>query len=175
MTELAELLTKCQRWRDEIATVTRALPPIEEIVASRLAEFDRGVAQFNDHPFRFGVAHLGAAPSAPAVERLVEHAFGALFPAETRRMIETAARETASKVPGLRLSAADKSARLEQLASELRTVEATAELLRRKIDRETGETLPRTGDAGIWLLVSNELETIATERRQNDGPKPRKT
>ena len=157
---MSELEERVRGLRQEIAAVGAAPEPAGDILGAEMDRFDRAVAAFEAAPFRPRVWSPGP-PSWEAIEHMVMGAMGRLVPGAREHFEQHAAGKLAA-YPGLRLSAADKAGRLQQLAHDLRVAEAMLEVDRRRHEQANGEVLPRA-DASpeIWLLHQDDLAAVA--------------
>lgn len=154
----SKLLARRDQIIGELAKVQKAEAPIAESVARRLAEHAAAVEAFERSPFRFNsFVPDGRAPVA-MVERMMEGAFGSLFP-QAKARIEKAERTRLEARKLLHLDAREKSQRIADLERELRGVEAQIELGRRKIAAD-GEVLPPVGHPSTWLLPVSALTEL---------------
>jgi hypothetical protein len=89
------------------------------------------------------------------IERHLLGMMATYFPDQTRDLVEQAAR--ASALPGLRMPAAERDAKLTQLRQQRRIAEARLEQHRREREAAGAEVMPRTGDPGTYLLTNADL------------------
>lgn len=150
MSTLDDLTARVRVLNAEIAAVERAAVPVDEIVGERLAHLTRAGDDFRRAPFR-----LPHGNAAAMIERHLLGMMATYFPDQTRDLVEQAAR--ASALPGLRMPAAERDAKLTQLRQQRRIAEARLEQHRREREAAGAEVMARTGDPAVYLLIDSDL------------------
>jgi hypothetical protein len=147
--------------RQEIAATERAQPPLEDVLVDEMARFDRATQQFGKEPYKR--PFLGAL-SWERLEVVLMGMAGCLIDG-SRQHYENHVRARLAAQHGMRLSEAEKTERLRQLAADLRLTEAHLEIERRRQEQQRGEVLPRAdADPAIWLLHDDDLKLAAAGR-----------
>jgi hypothetical protein len=144
----------------EIEQVEAARPPVADEVAAEIARLETIAerAEFSSSVW------LSANPgfNVGAFNDSVLGAMMLLDPNKVRQLVSARVKRQAEAWTGMRLAPAEKERRLAKLRNDLRVARARLEVIRREVEQQTGEVLPRTNDdPGVWLLMADALNQLA--------------